>query len=306
MQSDVRFDALKTRVFKLFRLEQKNGKESYSFAGTGFLLSRRYLLTCKHVASDLRGNLIKVDNHNYEELNTVASCGDLDVELLRLPKDFVSDDVRPVPLARGVPWQKEVFPSNGCVLFGGSNMGPTTGISLITEASLDGKGLQFHGAGLEGYSGGPLVLNEFPELAIFGISVLGGERSVHTRATSSDLLIEWLQSVIASVPLTDLVVNPIPFEEVLKKIVFGDSDWTRPVEDQWFSNWAYARNPAGEHVSAESQGKRPLMIAGSPVKVLDSNTEGVVRAQGINTGSILYAELFEKYPQRFGQGNEGV
>ena len=104
--------------------------------------------------------------------------------------------------------------------------------------------------------------------------------------------------------MKNLVFQTIPFEEVLKRIVFGNSDWTQVVKDQWFSKWDYARNPDGEYVSAISQGTQPVMIAGSAVRIFDSNTEEVIRSQGISTGSTLYAELFEKHPSRFGQNGD--
>ena len=190
MQSDPKFKALENRVFKLFRRETKDGEENHGFEGTGFLLSERYMLTCEHV-SQRGGNWI-ADQNGYIELTKVKSCGDLDVALLRLPTDFVSTEVRPIPLASGVLWKVSQFPSGECCLFGGSEMAPTEGISLQSIASSSGKGLQFLGSGMEGNSGGPLVLSEFPEIAIFGIGVLGGEKSLPTRATSSDLLIDWL------------------------------------------------------------------------------------------------------------------
>ena len=302
MQSDPKFKALVTRVFKLFRRETKNGEEHHSFEGTGFLLSEKYMLTCEHVFKQ-GGNLI-ADQNGYRQLTKVESCGDLDVALLRLPTDFVSTEVRPIPLASGVLWKVSQFPSDECCLFGGSEMAPTEGISLQSIASSSGKGLQFLGSGMEGNSGGPLVLTEFPEIAIFGIGVLGGEKSLPTRATSSDLLIDWLNEQKKNPNVKDLDFQTISFEDVLKKIVFGDSDWTRPLQDQWFGTWAYARNPAGEYVSAESNGLEPVRIAKSAVKVFDSNTAETIYSQGINTGSTLYAELFDEYPERFWQDGD--
>lgn len=302
MQSDPKFKALENRVFKLFRRETKNHEENYSFEGTGFLLSEKYLLTCEHV-SQRGGNWI-ADQNGYRELTKVESCGDLDVALLKLPKGFVSTQVRPIPLASGVLWKVSQFPSDECCLFGGSEMAPTDGISLRSIAPSSGKGLQFLGSGMEGNSGGPLVLSEFPEIAIFGIGVLGGEKSLPTRATSSDLLIDWLNAQKKNPNVKDLDFQTISFEDVLKKIVFGDSDWTRPLQDQWFGTWAYARNPAGEYVSAESNGLEPVRIAKSVVKVFDSNTAETIYSQGINTGSTLYAELFDQYPERFWQDGD--
>ena len=302
MQPDPKFKALETRVFKLFRRESKNGEENHSFEGTGFLLSEKYMLTCEHV-SKRGGNLI-ADPNGYRELTCVSSCGDLDVALLQLPKDFVSTEVRPIPLASGVLWKVSQFPSDECCLFGGSEMAPTEGISLQSIALSSGKGLQFIGSGMEGNSGGPLVLTEFPEIAIFGIGVLGGEKSLPTRATSSDLLIDWLNKQKKDSNLKELNFQTISFEDVLKKIVFGDSDWTLPLQDQWFGTWAYARNPAGEYVSAESNGLEPVRITECAVKVFDSNTAETICSQGINTGSTLYAELFDKYPERFRQDGD--
>ena len=302
MQSDPKFKALETRVFKLFRKETKNGEENHGFEGTGFLLSEKYLLTCEHVFRQ-GGNWI-ADQNGYRELTKVKSCGDLDVALLRLPTDFVSTEVRPIPLASGVLWKVSQFPSDECCLFGGSEMAPTDGISLKSIAPSSGKGLQFLGSGMEGNSGGPLVLSEFPEIAIFGIGVLGGEKSLPTRATSSDLLIDWLNAQKKNPNVKDLDFQTISFEDVLKEIVFGDSDWTRPLQDQWFGTWAYARNPAGEYVSAESNGLEPVRIAKSAVKVFDLKTAETIYSQGINTGSTLYAELFDQYPKRFWQDGD--
>lgn len=295
---------IKMHLFGLYRQGQKSGKEDYSFEGTGILLHGGYLLTCHHVAVTNSGKFRKLETGNYEELEVIASCGDLDAALLKLSDRSVSDSIQSIPLASGVPWSKDKFPSNNCSLYGGINLTETKGISLQTVANGDGKGLQFDGAAVEGYSGGPLLLTEFPDIAVFGIGVLGGEKSPQMRATQSDLLICWLEKVKQDKSLNDLDVKTISFEDVLEKVAFGDSDWSGTIQEQWFSNWAYARNPAGEYVSAESQGERPLMKEGIVIKILDSTTEQDVRSRGINTGSILYAELFVKYPQRFGDGFE--
>jgi hypothetical protein len=304
MESNQRIEAVKKNLFKLYRKGQRNGKDEYTFEGTGVLLNGAYLLTCHHVASSQGGRFLELDGNRYQELDIIDSCGDLDAALLQFPVNFASSGIQSIPLASGVPWSKNQFPSNECAFYGGINLIPTTGISLSTVAKEDGKGLQFEGAGVEGFSGGPILLEEFPDIAVLGIGVLGGEKSSQMRATSSDLLIKWLNQVKQEKALSHFEVNSIPFEDVLQKVAFGDSDRSSAVQEQWFSNWAYARNPAGEYVSAETKGERPLMKNGIAIKVFDSTTEHDIRSLGINTGSTHYAELYEKFPQRFGNGIE--
>jgi hypothetical protein len=304
MESNQRIEAVKKNLFKLYRKGQRNGKDEYTFEGTGVLLNGAYLLTCHHVASSQGGRFLELDGNRYQELELIDSCGNLDAALLKFPDNFASSSIQSIPLASGVPWSNNQFPSNNCSPYGGIHSKPTTGISLQTVAEDDGMGLQFDGAAVGGYSGGPLLLTEFPDIAVFGIGGLGGKNSPQMRATSSDLLIKWLKKVKQDKTLNGLDVKTISFEDVLKKVAFGDSDRSSAVQEQWFSNWAYARNPAGEYVSAETQGERPLMKNGIAIKVFDSTTEYDIRSLGINTGSTHYAELYEKFPQRFGNGIE--
>jgi hypothetical protein len=304
MESNQRTEAVKKNLFKIYRKGQINGKDGYSFEGTGVLLCGAHLLTCAHVVQNESSRLLKSDDDEYQELKLIALCGDLDAALLKLPDYFASSSIQSIPLASGVPWSNNQFPSNNCSLYGGIHSKPTTGISLQTVAEDDGMGLQFDGAAVGGYSGGPLLLTEFPDIAVFGIGGLGGKNSPQMRATSSDLLIKWLNKVKQDKTLNGLDVKTISFEDVLKKVAFGDSDRSSAVQEQWFSNWAYARNPAGEYVSAETKGERPLMKNGIAIKVFDSTTEHDIRSLGINTGSTHYAELYEKFPQRFGNGIE--
>jgi hypothetical protein len=111
--------------------------------------------------------------------------------------------------------------------------------------------------------------------------------------TPDQLMLMWEYLLDAALEKLDELIPPI--DKILR-------DYQASIQKQWLSQWGYATNKNGEFVTAISNGVDVIKDPSSdaPVRVLNSNNEAIIQENGLNTGSIQYADLFDKYPDSFG------
>jgi hypothetical protein len=270
-------------------------KESSDFRGTGFLLNANHVVTCKHVLHDRGGKWVKTgESSTAISFDVSAQLDALDIAVVKLETSLNIESF--ATMVEGVDEQviKDLLNGN-CMCYGHNPLEPYKYGAYMSGTNNTSFHLQFEGAPLEGFSGSPLLLSEFPCYGVFGMAWLGGKDAGNSRIIRSDAIIEWLRSLNKP----ELLPQTVSIDEVLRRIAFGDRDWSSVVRNQWLSMWGYARNENGAYVG--SDGKTPLKDnRGRPIVVFNEETERFVRDQGLNTGSIEYASLYDAAPDRFG------
>jgi hypothetical protein len=81
-----------------------------------------------------------------------------------------------------------------------------------------------------------------------------------------------------------------PIDEIFK-------DYNAKVQQVWLGQWGYARDPHGAYLGKDGQ---PLKGEdNSPITGWEKHQERIVK-EGLNTGSVEYANMFASNPNQFG------
>lgn len=264
------------------------------FVGTGFLLSQTHVLSCEHVIQE-GGEWAKPPTGSEGiKLGVIQLDPQLDIAIASLDKEL---GIEPVAvLVEGI--DKGIIENllaENCICWG---YYPPKDYSLgviKSDKTTNSKKLQFDGAPEKGHSGSPVLFDVYRDYGVFGMLFLGGENSGQSRIIRSDAIIQWLRDL----KIKDLSLKTVTIDEVLRRIAFGDRDWSQVVREQWLDKWGYARNREGIYVGAD--GQYPLCDnQGKPISEFNRDTESIIRQRGLNTGSIEYAKLYEEDHERFG------
>lgn len=279
-------------VFKLFK-----DCDCHHPIGTGFLLSNKHVATCHHVYEMKQNDSLYLaiespggkspevsqrSNSLLEaiKLQLISADANQDLAVLELERE-IGGLVSFPKLVEGVTdefYTKLLTGNSSC--FGGLGR---TWERLEQILSIGSDHIQFSGGPKPGFSGSPVLLKEFPTSGIFGMMQQGGQNSGHCRALTSQKIIKFARNCIGS------NFSSVKLIEMLRHIVGGKDAHNTSVIDDWYSKWDYAKNTDGVYIDingneiTDSTGKKLLNY---------HQDKNLLVKNGINTGSLAYAEIF--------------